>query len=64
MEVCKADDIASGGFGSSSLSGTIYFGRAAFVTGRRSPSSTSHDAILSVKLDQPHGSMEKGKKAL
>jgi hypothetical protein len=63
MEVHEADDVACGGFGSSSLLGMIHSGSTAFITERRSPSSTSRDAILSVKLERPHGSMERGKKA-
>jgi hypothetical protein len=64
MEVRKADDIAGGGFGSSSLPGMIHFGYAAFITRWRSPSSMSHDVIFSVKLERPHESIEMGEKTL
>jgi hypothetical protein len=64
MEVRKADDVASGGFGSSSLLGAIHSSCATFVTRQRSPSSMSYNAIFLVKLERPHGSIEKGKKAL
>jgi hypothetical protein len=40
----------------------IHSGCAAFVTGQRSLSSTSHDTILSVKLERPHGSIERARK--
>jgi hypothetical protein len=64
MEVRKADDIADKGFSSSSLPGMIHSSYVMFVIRRRSPSSTSHNAIFSVKMERPHGSIEKGKKAL
>jgi hypothetical protein len=40
----------------------IHSSCAAFVTGQRSLSSTSHDTILSVKLECPHGSIERARK--
>jgi hypothetical protein len=46
MEVCEANDVTGGGFGSSSLLGTIHSGCVAFVTRRRSPSSMSRNAIF------------------
>jgi hypothetical protein len=64
MEVCEADDVVGGGFGSSPLPGIIHSGCTAFITRQRSPTSTSHDVILSEKLEHPHGSIEKGEKAL
>jgi hypothetical protein len=57
MEVCEADDVAGRGFGSSSLLGTIHSNCTAFITGWRNPCS-------SVKLQQPHRSIERGDKAL
>jgi hypothetical protein len=64
MEVHEANDVAGreGGFGSSSLLGMIHSSCAVFITGRRSPSSMSCDAILLVKLEHPHGSIEKARK--
>jgi hypothetical protein len=40
----------------------IHSGCVAFITGQRSPSSTSRDVILSVKLECPHGSIERARK--
>jgi hypothetical protein len=48
----------------SSLPGTIHSGYVTFITRRRSPSSMSHNAIFSVKLERPHGSIETTRKAL
>jgi hypothetical protein len=66
MEVCEANDIASGegGFGLYLLLGTIHSGYATFVIGQRSPSSMSRNVILSVKLEQPHGSIERCRSTL
>jgi hypothetical protein len=64
IEVRKADDVAGGGFGSSSLLGIIHSGYVAFITGQRSQSLTSRDAILLVKLERPHGSIKRSEKAL
>jgi hypothetical protein len=36
----------------------------AFISGWRSPSSTSHNVTLSVKLEHPHRSIKRSKKAL
>jgi hypothetical protein len=62
VEVHKANDIAGRGFSSSSLPGMFHSVCAVFVIGWRSPSSMSHDAFLSVKLDHPHGSIKRARK--
>jgi hypothetical protein len=40
----------------------IYSGYVTFATGWRSPSLMSRDTILSVKLEHPHGSIERARK--
>jgi hypothetical protein len=50
MEVREADDVAEGVW-LVFVAGTIQSGCATFVTGRRSPSSTSRNAIFSTKLE-------------
>jgi hypothetical protein len=62
VEVCDANDIADEGFNSSSLPGMVHSACVAFVTRQRSPSSMSHDAFLSVKVERPHGSVEGARK--
>jgi hypothetical protein len=64
VEVCEADDVTGGGFDLSSLLGTIHSGHMASITGWRSPSSMSHDAIFSLKLEWPHGSIEVAERTL
>jgi hypothetical protein len=64
MEVCEADDVAGGRVQLVFIAGTIHFSYVAFVTGRKSPSSTSRNMIFSMKLERPHGSIEMGEKAL
>jgi hypothetical protein len=39
----------------------IHFGCTAFITGRRSLFSMSHDMFLSVKVERPHGSIEEAR---
>jgi hypothetical protein len=62
MEMREANDVTDEGFGSFSLLGMIHSGCVTFVTGWRSPSSMSRDAILSKKLERPHGSIERARR--
>jgi hypothetical protein len=62
VKVREDNDVACGGFDLSSLLGTIHSGCVALITGQRSPSSTSHDMILSKKLERPHGSIKRARR--
>jgi hypothetical protein len=62
MKVREDNDVACGGFGLSSLPGTIHSSCAALITGRRSPSSMSHDMVLLKKLEHPHGSIKRARR--
>jgi hypothetical protein len=64
MEVHKDNDVAGVGVWLVFVARKIHSVCAAFTTRRRSPSSTSHDTILSVKLECPHGSIKRSKKPL